>query len=269
MDAIVQYFNSLGLDLNDLLILSVVLLGGLLVYLLLGKFIFGKQSSAHYAVSSAIAIIFTYLAIIGLHYAGKRYEAFIAPMPYIEISENILHLYPLFTAHYTEICSQVLRMIVLAFLVNIIDRWMPQKRNFIAWLFFRLITVAASLLVHLIVCALWTTYLPSDITLYAPVVLLVILVILLLTGALKLLVGILLSSVNPLIAVLYTFFFATVVGKMLTRAILTTGLLTGLIYVLDRIGITQIPVTPAALLIYLPYLVVLTGFWYVIHHKRK
>ena len=269
MYSVVQYFNSLGLDLYNLLTLGGVLLGGLLLYLLLGRFIFGKHSNVHMAISSAVAILFTYLAVIGIHYAGSRYDAFIAPMPYADISHNLLQLYPLFSTHYTQFCSQVLRMIVLAFLVNIIDRWMPQKRNIFAWLFFRLITVATSLLVHLIVCALWNTYLPTDITLYAPTILLMLLIVLLLTGALKLLVGILLSSVNPLIAALYTFFFATVVGKLLTRAVLTTGLLTLLAYVLHRIGVTQIPVTPAALLIYFPYLTLLAGFWYMIHHKRK
>ena len=269
MDTIVQYYNDLGLDIYVLSVLGAVLLGGLLLYFLLGRFIFGKYSGTHCAVSSAITILFTYLAVVGLYYAGPKYAAFVAPMPYADISENVLYLYPLFRVSYTEICSQVLRMIALAFLVNIIDRWMPQKRNVFAWLFFRVITVATSLLVHLIVCALWSSYLPADIAMYAPVILLALLILLLLTGALKLLVGILLSSVNPLIAALYTFFFATIIGKMLTRAILTTGLLTVLLYVLDQISITQIPVTPAALPVYLPYLAILAGFWYLIHHKRK
>ena len=269
MDTIVQYYHSLGLDLYDTLLLGGILLGGLVVYLLLSRFIFGKKSSANTAVSSAITVLFTYLAVIGLHYAGDPYTAFIAPMPYVEISQGSMGLFPLFQVHYTQICSQVLRMVVLAFLVNIIDRWMPQKRNIFAWLFFRIITVATSLLVHLTVCYLWNTYLPADITLYAPVVLLGLLILLLLTGALKLLVGILLTGVNPIIAALYTFFFATIVGKLLSRAILTTGILTVLVYILDQLGISQIPTTPAALLVYLPYLLVLAAFWYLIHHKKK
>ena len=269
MDTIMQYIKDLGIDFYDMLILGGILLSGLLIYLLLGRFIFGKQSGTHCVVSSAITIVFTYLAVIGLYYAGPKYAAFIAPMPYAEITKDVLYLYPLFQGHYTELCSQVLRMIILAFLVNIIDRWMPQKRNIFAWIFFRMITIATSLLFHLTACALWNTYLPADITVYAPVILLALLILLLLTGALKLLVGILLSSVNPIIAALYTFFFATIVGKLLTRAIATTGLLTIIVYILQQIGVARIPVSPSALLIYLPYLAILAGFWYLIHHKRK
>ena len=269
MDKITEFFRQFGSDLPNLLIMAGVIFGGLLVILLLGKFIFGKHSSLQWAVSSAIAILFTYLAIIGMHYAGPRYDAFVAPMPFGTIRGDSLILFAFADAHYTEICAHILRMIVLAFLVNVIDRWMPQRRNLFAWLFFRMLTVICALLVHLIVCALWNSYIPVSITTYAPVVLLAILLLSLLTGALKLLVGVLLGSVNPLVGGLYTFFFATVVGKKITRAILTTGIIMLLILVLSKFGITSILITPYALLTYLPLFLCLTGFWYLIHHSRK
>lgn len=267
MDAIIEYYDRLGLDFPALLTVGAILLVGLVLSSLLCRFIFGKQSSVYCAVSSAIAVIFTYCGIIGLYYAGPRFEAFIAPMPFATIDGTQLLLFSFSNAPYTAICTQIVSMIVLTFLVNIIDRWMPKKSNLFAWLFFRLLTVVTSLLVHLIVCALLQKYLPQGIATYAPAILLGLLVLMLLTGALKLLVGILLTSVNPIVAALYTFFFASVVGKMLTRAMLTTGLLAGFVAILGHLGITSVSITGPALVSYLPFFVLLALLWFTIREK--
>ena len=86
----------------------------------------------------------------------------------------------------------------------------------------------------------------------------------LLTGALKFLVGLLLTSVNPLIAAFYTFFFANVVGKQLTRAVFTTALLAGLSYGMQSLGIVGVSISTAALSAYLPFAILLAVLWYVL-----
>ena len=45
MDAIISYYKSLGLDFWILLEASAIILAGLLIFGLLGKFIFGKKSN--------------------------------------------------------------------------------------------------------------------------------------------------------------------------------------------------------------------------------
>ena len=91
-----------------------------------------------------------------------------------------------------------------------------------------------------------------------------LLVVLLLVGALKIVVGAILATVNPLIAAFYTFFFATVVGKALSKAMLTTLLLSLLVYGLNYIGCTVISIASAALIAYIPFLIVLLIIWYVV-----
>ena len=108
------------------------------------------------------------------------------------------------------------------------------------------------------------TFLPSGILTYAPVILLVLLVIMLLTGALKFLVGLLLTSVSPLVAAFYTFFFANFVGKQLTRAVFTTALLAGLSYGMQSLGIVGVSISAAALSAYLPFAILLAVLWYVL-----
>lgn len=262
---LMEYFNSLDLDLMSMLKAAGILIAGILIVGMLGRFVFGKRSSLNAAVSSAIAILFIYAVTIVLNSAGAQFRDFIAPLPFIAISGDNLVLLSLSGADYTVICSTLLSMVILVFLVNLVDRWVPKGKKLFGWLFFRCLTVAIAYCLHLAVVWLFTTYLPEGIVTYAPAILLGLLVLMLLTGALKLLVGILLTTVNPLIGALYTFFFANIVGKQITRAVLTTALLTGFVYLLETIGYSTISIASAALIAYLPFLLILIGLWYLVY----
>lgn len=265
MDTIMEYFDSLGLDFWSLLTCGAAIVVGTLLLSLLSRFVFGKKSNLTYALSSAVGIIMMCALIVGLKYAGPQFSGLIAPMPFVQTSEQTLYLFDFTGADYTVICTQLLSCIILAFLFNTVDRWMPKPANIFGWLIFRCLTVIIALALHLFVSALLLRYLPEGLMTYAPVVLLAILILMLLTGALKLLVGILLSTVNPIIGGLYTFFFATIVGKMITRAVFTTGLLALLITALKYLGITAVSIAASVLIVYLPLLLLLMVIWYVIN----
>lgn len=263
METIVNYFSSLGLDFGSLTKTGVVLLLATVLFSLIGRFIFGKKSNLNNAVSSAIGILFLYALTVVLHSAGAKFQSFIAPLPFVTITDDALILFSFAGAHYTVLCAEVLSMIILSFLVNLVDGWLPKKENVFSWFFFRCLTVVIALLLHLVVTWLFTTYLPEGIVTYAPPILLVLLALMILTGALKIVVGVLLSTVNPLIAALYTFFFANIIGTQITKAVLTTMILTGLVYLLQYIGVTALSIAAAALMAYVPFLLILVVVWYV------
>ena len=96
-------------------------------------------------------------------------------------------------------------------------------------------------------------------------VLLALLVIMLLTGVLKILVGAVLTTMNPIVGGLYTFFFATVIGKMVSKALLTTVILAVLVLALNYVGINNIYVAKEALTAYIPLAVGLAAIWYIQH----
>ncbi len=264
METIVNYFDSLGLDFWYLLKIGGILLLGTLLTSLFGRFIFGKKSALNNAVSSAIGILFIYALTVVVKSFGAQFESFLSPLPYVTISGDTLLLFSFSGSDYTIICSQVLSMIILAFLVNLVDGWLPRGKNVITWVFFRCLTVLVAVFLHLIVTGLFTTYLPEGIVTYAPAILLALLLLMLLTGALKILVGVALSTVNPLIAALYTFFFANVIGKQITKAVLTTTLLTGLVLALQYFGIESVSIASAALIAYIPFVIVLVILWYIV-----
>jgi hypothetical protein len=264
MDFIVNYFSSLGLDFWYLLKFGVILLLGTFLISVFGRFIFGKRSALNNAVSSAIGILFIYAVTVVIKSFGIQFQSFLAPLPYVSISNDQLILFSFAGADYTIICAEVLSMIILAFLMNIVDGWLPKGKNIFTWIFFRCLSIAIALVLHIVVTGLFTTYLPEGIVTYAPTILLALLILMLLTGALKILVGIVLSTVNPLIAALYTFFFANAVGKQITKAVLTTALLTGLVLLLHYVGAGVISIASAALVAYIPFILILVVLWFVV-----
>lgn len=264
MEAITDYFQSIGLNFDVFWKAALILLLGTFLMSVLGRFVFGKRSLLNNAVSSAVGILFIYAITVVLKSLGAQFEGWIAPLPFVSISGDQMALFSFEGAHYTLICSEILSMIILAFLVNLADGWLPQGKNIFSWLFFRCLTVVIGYLLHLIVVALFRTYLPEGIVTYAPTVLLGLLILLLLTGVLKILVGAVLSTVNPIIGGLYTFFFATIIGKQVTRSVLTTAILAALVFGLQYIGMSVICIASAALAAYIPFLVLLIILWYIV-----
>ena len=241
-----------------ILVVGTILLG------VIGRFVFGKKSALNHSVSSAISILFVYAATVVLYSMGARYQEFIAPLPFVSFSGTQMQIFSFAGSDYTIICSELLSMVILAFLANLIDSVLPRGKNIFTWLFFRCLTIVLAMVGHLLITWLFTTYLPDGLVTYAPTILLGLLILLLLVGALKLIIGAILASVNPLIGAFYTFFFATVVGKALSKAVLTTAILAGIVAALNYIGCVTVSIASAALIAYIPLLIVLVVIWFVV-----
>lgn len=264
MESIVSYFSGIGIDLWSFLKLACVLFAGALIITSVCRFIFRKQTMFSSAVSSSIAIIFIYVVTILLITVATELDFLVTPLPFVSIAPSSIHFFSFNGASVTNTASELLSMVILAFLVNLVDGWMPKRKNIFRWLLWKCFTVAICFILHYLVTWLFNRYLPQVIVLYAPIILLVILIVMLLTGALKLLVGLLLTTVNPIIGALYTFFFASVVGKHLTKAVLTTAILCGAVYLLQDMGIAVLALTSGALVAYIPFLLVLILVWYLV-----
>lgn len=269
MDEISNFLKSLipdGFDLQKFLYAALILCVGALVIGFLGRLIFGKKSVLNQSVSSAIGILFIYALTIVLHSQGIDLKLLMSPLPFVTLEGDYLHLYSFISSDYVVACGQLLTMIVLAFLVNLVNGWLPTGKKLVPWLFFRCLSVILAMLLHTVVSVLLNMFLPEGLLTWAPVILLGLLLLMLATGALKFLVGAVIGTVNPVIGLLYTFFFSTVIGKQLSKAILTTGLIFALVAGLNYIGITAIYIASSALIAYIPLLIVLLVLWYVIGH---
>lgn len=258
--------NALGSsnEVASFLLLAAVLTVSSLVFGFIGRFAFGKKSTLNQSVTSAIGILFIYALTVCIYSFGLDLKFLVSPLPFVTLSGENLHIFDLTAADYVSICGEALNMIILAFLVNLVNSWLPQGKKLLGWLFFRILSVAGGMVLFAIVNHLLAAFLPEGLLTWAPVILLGLLVVMLLVGALKGLVGALLASANPLIGFLYTFFFATLIGKMLSRAMLTTLLLVGLVYALNSFGIASIAISSTVLVGYLPLLLLLLVLWYIV-----
>jgi hypothetical protein len=264
MDQLQAAFSAVDFDFKNFLLIAAILAVGSILLGAIGRFVFGKRSTLNQSVSSAIGIIFIYAATIVLYSAGARFQNFIAPLPFVSFSGTQMSVFSFEGSHYTVVCTQVLSMIILAFLANLADAILPRGKRIWSWFLLRILSVILAMAAHLLVTWLFTRYLPEGLVTYSPTILLGLLILLLLVGSLKLIVGAVLTTVNPLIGAFYTFFFATIVGKALTKAILTAAILSGLVLAMNYLGCAAVSIAAAALIAYIPLLVVLFFVWYLV-----
>lgn len=268
MDKLFEELAASGFNVQYFLTAGVFFIAAALLLGWIGKLIFGIKNDLGHAVSSAIGILFIYIITVVVLMAGpelNKLQAFLSPLPFISIAQEQLNLFIFESATFDQICTEILSMIILSFLVNLLDSLLPKGEKLLEWFAYRVATVVIAMAAHWLVCQLLTAFLPDVVVTYAPMILLGILVVMLSVGIFKYLVGAAIATVNPIIGAIYTFFFANLVGKQITKAVLSTALLSGLIFGLNVLGITTVSIAPAALMAYFPILIILVAVWYVIN----
>lgn len=240
---------------------AAILLGGA-AHLLLGR-----HSNLNHALSSAIGILFIY-AVTVVCYTFRHWNLvqFLSPLPFVTFSAEHMIVLPIQGAEFTAICHEILGMVILAFLVNLLDTFLPKGKKIITWYLLRFVTVVLAMLLHLVVRWGFDTYLPELLVTYAPVILLGILIAMLLLGVLNFLLSLVLTVVNPILGLIYNFFFSNIIGKQLTKAVFTTVILCVVFYLMGHFGYTVINISAASLTAYVPLAVVSLVLWYVIGH---
>lgn len=233
----------------------------------IGRATLGKRSSLNHAVSSAMGILFIYaLTVVVYTFDPADMSRFLSPLPFVSFSGDTLTVFTFGGAEFPRICSQLLSMVILAFLVNLLDSLIPKGRKIIGWYLYRFLTVILAMALHFIVTWLFDAFLPGTLAAYAPMILLGILVFMLLLGVAKIVLGVVLTAVNPVIGALYAFFFSNMIGKQITKAVFTTMLLSGVVLLLEYFGLTSISIAAVALSAYIPLLIALLILWYLLGH---
>ena len=254
---------DIGSSFKFILVFVAALLGaGLLVRLL-----FGNRSDLNHAMSSSAGILTVYvLTVIIYAFQPKGLETLLSPLPFVTFVNDYLCVLPFRGTSFETLCSQILALVILSFVVNCMDALLPEGENPFTWFLSRFLSVILAMGLH--VAANWAInkYLPTLIVYHAPAVLLVILLSCLLLGVFKLILGIFLTVVNPVLGALYTFFFSSHIGKQLTKSVLSTAILCGVFYVMDRFSYLIVHISPAALPAYLPLLPGFLVIWYLLGH---
>ena len=231
----------------------------------MGRLVLGKRSSLNLSVSSAMGILFIYaLTVVIYTFHPWKLAALLSPLPFATFSQEYLILLPITDVQFPALCSQILSLVVLAFLVNLVETFAPKGKNIFTWLLFRLLTMAVCMGLHLVVNWAFRTYLPNILVTSAPMILLLILCLCLMSGIVNLLLGLVIATANPFLGAMYTFFFSNIIGKQVSKAVFSSGIICAVLYLLDLFGYTVICISAAALMTYIPLALILLALWYLI-----
>ena len=233
----------------------------------LGRMFLGKRSSLNHAVSSTMGILFVYAVTVVVYtFHPWKLELLLSPLPFVTFSGEYLIVFPILDAQFPALCTQVLSLIILAFLMNLLDTVIPKGKTVISWFLLRFLAVGLAMVFHLMVDWAFRTYLPDVLVTYAPMILLILLIFMILMGLANLFLSLILTAVNPFIGAMYAFFFSSAVGKQLTKAVFTTSILCAVVFLMGYFGYTVICISGAALAAYIPFALVMLLLWYLIGH---
>lgn len=233
----------------------------------ISRVVLGKRSSLNHSLTSVMAVLFIYTITVVLYtFKPWNLDILLSPLPFATFSDHYLIILPISDLQFTALCTELLSLLILAFLINLLDSLMPDGDGFFAWLLLRLITVLGCFALHLLVSWAFRTYLPNVLVTYAPSILLVVLVIMLLSGIVSLLLGLIVSITNPFLGAMYSFFFSNIIGKQISKSIFTCGVICTVLYLMDHFDLVVILITPGALLTYIPFALVLLLLWFLIGH---
>ncbi len=267
MQVITDFLSALQ-DKVDLIIdyaclIGIVIVGFLLISSMF-RFLFGKKAQIGKAITSAMEILCLYILCIVIFSFELDWNLFQNPLPFVSIEGTQLLFFPILGADFSSICTQVLQLLMIAFLVNLLNSIVPEGKKFWFWLLMRAVTVVLALGVNFMLDTALNTWLPQGIAEYAPMALLAVLAVLILTGSLKVIVGVILGISNPIIGALYTFFFSNFIGRALARSILTTGLITALVVLANSMELVAITIVSRTLIALIPVLLVVILLWYIV-----
>ena len=110
----------------------------------------------------------------------------------------------------------------------------------------------------------FVTYAPAFILQYAPVILLGFLVFVMFLGLIRLVLGVALAAVNPILAGIYGFFFMHRIGKKISTAVIATMLLGVILALTEYFGYSVISLAGGNLLLCTPFLLLLLFFWFLV-----
>ncbi len=253
IDIIIDYACLLGILVVGFLFLSSML-----------RLLFGKKAQIGKAITSAMEILCLYIICIVIFTFELDVNLFKNPLPFISMEGTTLHIFPIFSADHLRICTQVLKLLMIAFLVNLMNSVIPEGKKLWFWLLMRVITVILALGANELLEMILAIWLPQGIAQYAPLALLAVLAVLILTGSLKLIAGVALGISNPIIGALYTFFFSNFIGRALARSILTTVLITALVVLMNDMELVSISIAVSSLIGLIPFLLVAILLWYIV-----
>lgn len=234
-------------------------------FLLGGAFrmLFGKGSKLSRAVSAALSVALVYLTAILVYVFVPELRESMASLPFITVTTDHFLLWDLKALGESLLYPSLLQLAILSFLVNSLETALPEGKGFLAWYFWRCVTVVGALAAYIGIDRLAVAFVPELFGVWAKYIILGFWAVILLSALLKSLLAVVLAAVNPIIGAVYTFFFVNKLGTQCSKSILTTLLMCAVLSLLSGAGLNQFAFAQFSLATYGPACAVVVVMLYL------
>lgn len=269
MEHLLAFFLDLfpaGFDLTAMLNIFLAVFCFAIVVGFIGR-LFKKSpgSGLAHATASAIAILFIYTFIAMLYRMDQDFiKSIIDNLPLIDFDGKNIKCFLVSGAKPTAIASEFLHAFILAFMVIFLDDLIPDAKNTLSWFILQFIIGLVATLVYCFVIHCLEAYVPGLLDSFAPVILVSILLFMLLLGFLKIVLGLLLVAVNPLLGAVFTFFSTSKLGQCLFKAAISVILMFILLMFLEHQGYTSFDIVNGSILSFTPIVILLLTLWFLL-----
>lgn len=246
------------------LVFMVIILG----ISIISRLFFGVHSGLSQAMATSVSILVVYVVTVIIYILHPwNLDLLLSPLPFVSFCAEALVIHPFQATRMTVFSSECLSIILLAMLVNISTDIISSDRSILRWFISHFLAILLSMLMHLTARWAIANYCPAIIADYAPAVLLILLLTALFTGLIKAIFGIFLTIANPVIGILYSFFFSSYLGKKISLSVLSSIIVCAVFATMEQFGYRVVCITPSDLLSYIPLMVGLGALWYLIGHE--
>lgn len=243
------------------LIIAVVFIMAVLI-----RIIADKASKYNHALASAMALLFAYLFLMLIHdhEPAEFVKETLRILPLIDYENGVVTVFQFSGDNLLLFFEELLYAFILSFILIGLDDMIPDAKNALAWIVLQTTIVAMSVFLYWGVIRAINAMIPGVLDSYAPLILGCILLFMIGLGILKLILGLLVVAVNPLLGAVSAFFGSSPVGKALGKAALCALFLCAVAFFVGNAGLTSFALVDMTFLVcFLPMLVLLL-LWFVV-----
>ena len=237
---------------------------------LLSRLFLGKESSLRTSMACGLSMIMMYAICTVIYtFSPRDFTYYLNHLPLgvfgvSDAGQKVLVLNTFQQLNIPELCHQIMRIFLLAFLVNQLNNFTPANLKLAGWIVFHLFSLALGIGLYYILDRIIVRFFPFVYSEYTPLILLSLLAISFFAGLLKVILTALMATVSPLIAALYAFFFDNKLGKTISKAIGSTVVIMGFTFTMDYLGYGVIPVGAEVLTAYVPFAACMFLLWVLV-----
>lgn len=236
------------------------------IFAVLIRLIHQKSSKYNHALASAMALLFAYTTLIWLHggFLTDLVSEALKILPLIEYDGEKIALFKFSLDKPFEACSAYLYTFILSFILIGLDDLIPDAKNGLAWILLQIFITLLTLVFYWFVMKCIGHFMPDGLNQFAPLILVAILVFMVLLAFLKVVLGLLLVAVNPLLGAVSAFFSTSRLGQALGKAALCALFLCAVCIYLVNNDLGTFVLEDMSFAVCILPMVVLVGLWFVV-----